>query len=1759
MSNTVEQLLAQQRAYFQQLGSAVKNHAKCAIAKRTPSYYATRLEIASGLFDTITRLHKEIIALGGEEVSAYCTANEFEAATEDFIMLKSSVLEGIANLNPQPRAAAIPPVPPPFPQANAVNQSEFRLPTIAVPTFSGDYCSWPSYKNSFEHLVANNPGLSNLQRLHHLKNSLTGDAKRLVQHYDIIEANYQAAWDKLKLRYDNKKPLINKLLKSLIHHTSHSKETPTHLRELIDTFTDSINGLRTLDVPTNGWDPFLIHLIIEKLPAETHSLWEASQATNNELPTLVECLRFLENRFRTLEAVAEKTPRTQINPFNTTKSNNHVSRHALSHLTSTSPSCVLCKQQHPLRSCPCFLRMEIKDRLKYAQQNNTCSNCLVPGHQSRSCRNRMNCLKCNKRHHTLLHFQGNNETQAAVTTQPSSVSHLAVNDHDATLPSTSRPQRQPVQAQSLATSLQPPLFPNSISLSHLTAPTFNCVMLATACVNVINASGDKITLRAVIDPGSQVSFVTTKAIQRLQLKTCSTSSKIFGIGQTYSGTSTRCVALTFQSLVEPKFEMQSDFLTIPQITGALPQSSYADSNWSHVSNLQLADPFYNRNSPIDLLLSAEIYGRILLPDVKKGKHDEPVAQSTSIGWILMGGSASPESTTNLSLHTCVDIDSRLRTFWESEELPPGTKVPSAEDLISEQHFRNTHSRDELGRYVVRLPFKDSSNNLGASRENAITRLLQIERKFIRDPQLAKEYSAFMAEYESLGHMKKVRTNTGAYYIPHHPVFKQTSTTTKLRVVFDASRKTSNGVSLNDRLRIGPTIQDELTTLLTRWRKFPIAFTADLEKMYRQIRIDDQDLDFQRIVWRDSPDQQIQDYQLQTITYGTACAQFLAVRAVQQLAQDGADTHPLASKVMLEDFYVDDLLSGAYDVPEALELQRQLRELSSAGGLNLRKWACNHDALLQSIPSCDREIKTTLLIEFDDTVKSLGVHWNPRSDEFTYQSTLEQSSTAITKRLILSEVSKLFDPLGWVGPIIVRAKMLLQQIWCLDLNWDDKLPPDVLSKWHDIRKNLLCIHLITIPRPMSYSRDQAIELHGFCDASIHAYAAVVYSRIQQSDGRFAITILTAKTKVSPIKQVTLPRLELCGAQLLSKLIKKVSLALKIADIQSYAWCDSSIVLHWLHGHPNRLKTYVANRVSDILERGYVKQWRHIAGNENPADCATRGLDTVTLRSHPLWWTGPTWLAQNNDSWPVSALPAPDKLPDVKAESLSVYVEEDLIDALIVSHSCLTRLIRVCAWLQRFIHNSRCSKMRKISPLSGDELNLALQALLRSAQITAFPLDYANLRSDRPLHRRSTLLSLNPFLDEGRLLRVGGRLENANLSYHSKHPIILPRGHHLTKLLIRKTHLDTLHGGPELVVTMMRRKYWVISMRSVVRNVIHKCIRCFRFNAKRCSQLMGNLPKPRVEIDKAFTHTGVDCAGPINLRMSKGRGAKSYKGYIVLFICLCTKAVHIEAVSDMTTPGFLAAYRRFCSRRGFPHHIYSDNGTNFIGASRVMQKEINVSLLNVSSDLLHDITNQGANWHFIPPASPHFGGLWEAGIKSIKYHLKRIVGDTTLTFEEISTVLTQIEACLNSRPLCPTTSDPSDNSALTPGHFLTGDALLAPPDNSSKFSEINVVTRWQLVQKLRDDFWNRWQREYVIRLQQRPKWAERSVNVKRDDLVIILEDNLPPTQWILGRILETHPGSDGLVRAVTIKCKNSVVKRPITKIALLPLSHIPPTVL
>lgn len=437
--------------------------------------------------------------------------------------------------------------------------------------------------------------------------------------------------------------------------------------------------------------------------------------------------------------------------------------------------------------------------------------------------------------------------------------------------------------------------------------------------------------------------------------------------------------------------------------------------------------------------------------------------------------------------------------------------------------------------------------------------------------------------------------------------------------------------------------------------------------------------------------------------------------------------------------------------------------------------------------------------------------------------------------------------------------------------------------------------------------------------------------------------------------------------------------------------------------------------------------------------------------------------------------------------------------------------------------------------------------------AFASEYKALSKGDAINTSSSILSLSPFMDEAGLMRVGGRLKNSELQFDARHPILLPRNNDLTHCVIEYEHIRNLHAGAQATMAAVRERFWPLSLRSTTRKIIQKCVTCFKAKPRSSEALMGSLPVGRVTVSKPFSHCGVDYAGPVILREGKLRNVRNQKAYIVIFVCFATKAIHIELVSDLTSDTFIGAFKRFISRRGKPAYMYSDNGTTFVGAQKQLKELYDFyNTQQVQSEIERFFCDQAISWNFDPPNAPHFGGLWEAAVKSAKYHMARIIGKAHLTFEEMQTVLGEIEATLNSRPITALSADPNDLVHLTPGHFLVGGALNSFPCNDISDVSENRLTRWQRVEQIRQHFWRRWSNEYLHSLQERPKWkANKGTQLSPNQLVLIKQQNLPPLQWLLGRVRSVHPGPDGISRAATVKTAQGLFVRPLSRLAILPI--------
>ncbi|XP_029166208.1 uncharacterized protein LOC114937014 [Nylanderia fulva] len=907
--------------------------------------------------------------------------------------------------------------------------------------------------------------------------------------------------------------------------------------------------------------------------------------------------------------------------------------------------------------------------------------------------------------------------------------------------------------------------------------------------------------------------------------------------------------------------------------------------------------------------------------MRKGAPSQPLAQQTTFGCILSGvvcAAGNSDSATTLQCTVGEDLNTVVRRFWEQEELSEPSGILSREEQQCEEIFVRTRGAD--GRYLVRLPVVGLLPDFASSHRVALRCLNHMEKRFQRDPTLQKQYQGFMREYESLGHMipaEPLVEGQRGCFLPHHGVFKASSIT-KLRVVFNGSSPVTNGDTLNCHLSVGANLLPAISDILTRWRRHKYVIVADIEKMYQQILVHPEDQDLQRILWRNSPGEPAQEYKLTTVTYGLSCAPYLAMRTLQQLAEDERANFPLGAAALREDSYVDDVLTGADSLEDSISIRRKLTQLCMAGGFPLRKWAANCEDLLQGVPSEHRAQPLPHTLESLGDQGTLGLRWHPQTDEFSFVVRSEKLGP-ITKRFILSQTAKLYDPLGWLAPVVVRAKIMFQTIWLRHLDWDQPLEETDAAACSSFRK-----------------------------------ACRNWSGLDDY-GRVSTSLIASKTKVAPIKQVSLPRLELCAAALLTRLAFHFRALLSIPVEDVHLWTDSMVTLSWIQGHPVCWKTYVANCVSEIQRTLPEARWHHVKGVENPADCAFRGLTPGELLKHELWWQGPSWLTTSSANWTAEPTCRPmNEPPGARSTIHAVKARTDAETQELTQFSSLHRLLRVTAWCLRWL-KAGCGRCGE--PPSTLEIREAHARWITIVQGQAYPTEMRLLRENRAGDVRGPLSKLTPFIDADGKVRVDGRLKHSLLSFNEKHPVILL--HDFTALCVIVCHRRTLHGKVQLTLRLLRQQFWIPRGRMVVKQRIRKCITCTRWQAAFPQPLMGNLPTSRVTPGRPFLDTGVDYAGPVPMRTSPGRGQRGRKGFIAVFICLATRAVHLEAVSDCLTDGFLAAFRRFVSRRGMCRTMHSDCGTNFVRADAQLRNMFWATSVE-ARHIAERVAHEGVEW-------------------------------------------------------------------------------------------------------------------------------------------------------------------------------------------------------
>ncbi|XP_058457587.1 uncharacterized protein LOC131434654 [Malaya genurostris] len=1071
-------------------------------------------------------------------------------------------------------------------------------------------------------------------------------------------------------------------------------------------------------------------------------------------------------------------------------------------------------------------------------------------------------------------------------------------------------------------------------------------------------------------------------------------------------------------------------------------------------------------------------------------------------------------------------------------------------------------------YTTGLLWKFDNIQLPDSKVMALRRLQCLEKRMIRDPKLADALQTKIEDYIQKGYIRKLTEEEDQTYVDrvwYLPIFVVTNENKpgKLRIVWDAAA-TVQGVSLNTFLLKGPDQLSSLLHVLFRFREFRIAVTGDIREMFHQVGVHHEDQHCQRFLWNDGhPGRTPSVYVMQVMTFGASCSPSCAQFVKNTNAERFAKNFPAAVNAIINDHYVDDMLSSVETEQEAIELAISVRYIHAQGGFEIRGWRSNSSHVMDALNEQRKNEKHINISSHLSMEKVLGMWWNSHSDTFTFKLPTKPDKELLsgqrvpTKKEVVRVLMCIYDPLGFIANVLMFLKILIQDIWRSGIDWDEMITTEQFERWHTWLSVIKNVETVSVPRcyrlVTPYSQRTIIQLHTFVDASINGMAAVSYLRFQEYE-TIECAFVAAKTRVAPNKLISIPRLELQAAVIGSRLAQTITASHRIKINQRFFWTDARDVLCWLHSDHRRYSPFVGFRIGEILDNTAISEWRWVPTKLNPADDGTKWQKTPDFSSNSRWLRGRGFIWENQTEWPVMPTHIGTTSLELKHSVGLHRVTTPVVNC--ENFSTWVGLLRHVAYIKRYIRNLKATKDRvtlSLGELTQEELLLSESYLYRLAQSSVYLEEIAilvksasnNHVNSHRIPKSSPIYKLSPYLDDSDVLRMRGRTSACEYSTpDASCPIILPRNHHITDLIVREMHLRYHHLNHETVVNELRQKYLIPKLRRVCYRVRSTCQTCKNRLAHPAPPLMADLPSMRLTaFVRPFSYTGVDYFGP----MSVAVGRRVEKRWGVLLTCLVTRAIHIEIAHSLNTDSCILALRNFMALRGTPLELSSDQGTNFIGASR----ELKEALRKIDQNqLIKEFTTPNTKWSFNPPASPHMGGSWERLVQSVKKILNQMKLPRNPTDEVLRNTLLEISNIINSRPLTYIPVDDESPYALTPNHFLLASSSGLKPLIPFDDGPAALKRNWKASQIYANAFWKRWVKEYLPTIRRRSKWHQHVKPIQIGDVVVIADPELPRNCWPIGRVVAVNKSDkDGQVRSAVVKTNERYYERPATKIAVL----------
>nr|XP_034824837.1 uncharacterized protein LOC117982583 [Maniola hyperantus] len=1612
--------------------------------------------------------------------------------------------------------------------AASINKVANRRPLLRelteLPKFSGEANEWNGFKIAMMHSTEHFK-FSAIENVTRLRNSLQGKARDAVSSLlNSRDPDPERIMRSLDSTFGRPDAIARQAVVKI-----RKLKAPTTAMELEDfsiALTNIIAALREADIRREHlFNPQLVVEVLNKLDEITRSRFApyAHEYGGIGEPEILVLTRFIE-------LDAEQRMKHLAYNFNT---NSHSSEtfsrgarytsrgrgasatkrvyfaaKATAKQHPAKPSCVACGGEHHLPTCPRLITKDIGDRWKFAREAQVCFQCLRANHRREGCKaSRCGVNGCQQPHHHLLH----KNTRAVGGAATASVMN--------------------------------------------TMASQSTVLLKICPVTIRGPKGTLDTY-ALLDEGSTITLVDGKVAAVVGAEGPTRKLKLHGINAVSDEISSQTVGLLIKSRSGSQFD-EITARTVPKLELQSQAVPACVLGYPHLKGLKVSDVCYYGAVP-RILIGADNGHLIVTRTLREGSREAPKACLTSLGWVIMGPNPGAKDEPREAVHHLHHrsqnsedeaLHGLVKSHFDLDALGVSlAKKEKPENERAVELFKVTARRNGP-RFEVGLTWRSNKVRMPPSFFNAFKRLKGIEKKMDRDAAFGEGYMEQVGNLLQKGYATECsgteEEECNAWFLPHFGV-RNPNKPGKLRLVFDAAA-CSQGVSLNDMLLEGPDLLQSLPGILYRFREEPVAVTADIQEMFLQIKVRSEDQPSQMFLWRgNNRSEPPKRYKMTSLIFGATCSPFLAHSVRNLNAEEFRETHPAAFAAITTSHYMDDFVDSFPSKEEAIKAVQEVDYVHQQASFILRDWSSNEQGILNSFPvELRSRAHTQLMIGKESEERTLGLVWDAQQDELGFNTRMprvpkevKETVRAPSKRETLSAVMSIYDPLGFLSPYTIVAKIMLQSLWRLDIGWDEPIPKEQAGEFVTWMQGLHNIEQLRLPRCYDKHKEgQKRHLHIFCDASELAYAAVAYWQIEGPEDAVIVRLASAKAKVAPLRGMSIPRMELQAAVIGARLAEAVKSGHRWEAASTTFWSDSRTVLIWVRTNAKRYTPFVAHRLGEIAELTKPEQWRWVPTKSNPADDATRSEYAAGPRSE--WLEGPQFLQQPSSEWPKE--PTPEQR-EPEEEVLVYHVSQSRP----LHWDAMPDINRISKWNVLIGATARviyiAAKWRKMSKqLEVRDLQMAEKLWLERAQVDSFASEIQLLKRGEKIPRSSRLYKLDPEYGSDRLLRLRGRINAAPVTQDQKQPIILDGRHQLTRMLIQKEHEAAGHAGNERVVNDLRQRYWILQLRPSVRAVAHSCQQCRIRKAAPQVPTFGDLPAARLApFSRPFQNVGVDYFGPMSITI----GRRHEKRWCALFTCLTTRAVHLELVYSLSTDSAIQALRRMGGRRGWPSIIFSDNATNFKGAD----VELRAAVEEWAEPLREFCLGKMISWKFITPGTPNQGGAWERLVRSVKTALSATLNEKSPKEETLQTLLVEAEYSVNARPLTHVSVSHKDPEALTPNHFLIGSSSRLPVVGPCQQADKRT---WRAAQALADEFWRRWIREYLPTLVPRGSAAQSLRQLQQGDLVVVVDDKLPRNVWPRGIIEQVYPGPDGEVRCADIRTSGGVFRRPTRKLAVLPI--------